>query len=99
MGEAIRGRREQIFLVSKVLPHNASRHGTRAPLGYAEANAVLFDIIDSRRADPSLAASPEVELAIVRILESLRSGNAIGWNDAAALLRERKLDDYLASYD
>ena len=28
VGEAIAGRREQVFLVSKVLPHNASRGGT-----------------------------------------------------------------------
>jgi diketogulonate reductase-like aldo/keto reductase len=28
VGEAIAGRREQVFLVSKVLPHNASRRGT-----------------------------------------------------------------------
>ncbi|SHI20824.1 aldo/keto reductase [Pollutimonas bauzanensis] len=30
VGEAIRGRRDDVFLVSKVLPENASRHGTRA---------------------------------------------------------------------
>lgn len=28
VGEAIAGRRDEVFLVSKVLPHNASRHGT-----------------------------------------------------------------------
>jgi aryl-alcohol dehydrogenase-like predicted oxidoreductase len=28
VGEAIAGRREQVFLVSKVLPHHASRQGT-----------------------------------------------------------------------
>jgi diketogulonate reductase-like aldo/keto reductase len=28
VGEAIEGRREEVFLVSKVLPQNASRHGT-----------------------------------------------------------------------
>ena len=28
VGEAIAGRREQVFLVSKVLPHNASQRGT-----------------------------------------------------------------------
>lgn len=27
VGEAIRGRRDQVFLVSKVYPHNASRKG------------------------------------------------------------------------
>src|SRR6185437_9452836 len=30
VGEAIAGRREQVFLVSKVLPENATRSGTRA---------------------------------------------------------------------
>ena len=28
VAEAIKGRREEVFIVSKVLPHNASRHGT-----------------------------------------------------------------------
>jgi diketogulonate reductase-like aldo/keto reductase len=30
VGEAIAGRRDEVFLVSKVLPQNASRHGTVA---------------------------------------------------------------------
>ena len=30
VGEAIKGRREEVFLVSKVLPQNATRHGTMA---------------------------------------------------------------------
>ncbi|MGO4406574.1 aldo/keto reductase [Bosea sp. RAF48] len=30
IGEAIAGRRDEVFLVSKVLPHNASRQGVRA---------------------------------------------------------------------
>src|SRR5262252_3560955 len=30
VGEAIAGRRDEVFLVSKVLPHNASRKGTLA---------------------------------------------------------------------
>ena len=87
--------------VNAVLASDAWRrmHGEHAPLAYADANAVLFDVIDSRRADPALAASPEVELCIVRILESLRLGDDIGWDGALALLRERKLDDYLADYD
>jgi diketogulonate reductase-like aldo/keto reductase len=29
IGEAIAGRRDEVFLISKVLPHNASRSGTR----------------------------------------------------------------------
>ena len=87
--------------VNAVLASEAwiARHGARAPLGYAEANAVLFDIIDSRRADPALAASPEVELAIVRSLESLRDGRAVEWTAAADVLRERTLDAYLSAWD
>lgn len=87
--------------VNAVLASEAWRraNGDHAPLSYADANAVLFDVIDSRRADPALAASPEVELCIVRILESLRTGEDIGWSGALALLRERKLDDYLAAFD
>ena len=74
-------------------------NGATAPLTYAQANAVLFDAIDKHASDPALASSPEVELAIVRVLESLRLQRAISWPDAAALLRERKLDTYLAAYD
>lgn len=87
--------------VNAVLGSDAwtGEHGEHAPLSYADANAVLFDVIEQRRAQPALAASPEVELCIVRILESLRLGRAIGWEDALALLGERKLDDYLAAYD
>jgi diketogulonate reductase-like aldo/keto reductase len=30
VGEAVKGRRDEVFLVSKVLPQNATRHGTIA---------------------------------------------------------------------
>ncbi|MBS0199768.1 MAG: hypothetical protein JSR70_04905 [Proteobacteria bacterium] len=75
------------------------KHGATPAITYAEANAVLFDVIDHRTNDPALTTSPEVELAIVRILESLGARRAISWNDAAALLRARKLDAYLGDYD
>lgn len=87
--------------VNTVLASDAWRreHGEHAPLAYADANAVLFDIIERRREDRTLAANPEVELCIVRILESVRRGDAISWQDAAAVLQARTLDDYLAAYD
>lgn len=87
--------------VNTVLASNAWRreHGARDALGYAEANAVLFDIIAQRSANRALAAHPEVELSIVRILESLRGNEAISWEAAAALLEQRKLDAYLATFD
>lgn len=87
--------------VNAVLASEAWRkeHGQHAPLAYADINAVLFDSIQARRADPALANSPEVELSIVRILESLRLGHAISWQEAANLLRQTRLDQYLAGYD
>ena len=56
-------------LASEAWQKNNPKH---APVGYADINAVLFDSIQARRSDPALASSPEVELSIVRILESLR---------------------------
>jgi aryl-alcohol dehydrogenase-like predicted oxidoreductase len=34
VGEAIAGRRDELFLISKVLPENATRPGTRARIAY-----------------------------------------------------------------
>ena len=87
--------------VNAVLASEAWRktNPPHTPLGYTDINAVLFDSIQARRSDPTLASSPEVELSIVRILESLRLGRAITWPQAAELLREQRLDAYLASYD
>lgn len=87
--------------VNTVLASDAWRqaNGEHAPVDYSDINAILFDVIEARRADPTLTSSPEVELSIVRILESLRLDRAVSWQEAAALLRERKLDAYLADYD
>lgn len=87
--------------VNAVLASDAwrSKHGATPAITYAEANAVLFDVIDHRAGDPALTANPEVELAIVRILESLAQQRAISLGDAAALLHARKLDAYLGDYD
>ncbi|MFT4257419.1 MAG: hypothetical protein QM599_10740 [Pseudoxanthomonas sp.] len=74
-------------------------NGARTPLDYAQANAVLFDAIDWRRAQGERVTAPEVELAIVRVLESLRGKRGISWDDANALLQRQKLDAYLAAYD
>ncbi len=37
VGEAIAGRRDEVFLVSKVYPHNASRKGAVAACTFGEA--------------------------------------------------------------
>jgi hypothetical protein len=87
--------------VNAVLANEALRnsYAPHARVTYADVNAVLFDCIQARRSDPTLASSPEVELSIVRILESLRLGRAITWPQAAELLRQQRLDAYLAGYD
>ncbi|KAF1712123.1 hypothetical protein CSC70_00905 [Pseudoxanthomonas kalamensis DSM 18571] len=87
--------------VNAVLGSDAWRkaHGQTEPLSYAEANAVLFDVIEHRQHDPALSQSPEVELAIVRVLESLREQKAVSWDAAAELLQRRRLDDYLGDFD
>lgn len=74
-------------------------YGPHPPLGYAEANAVLFDTIgyvgERKRAGDQ--ASTEVALAIVRILESLRRGEAVPLDRALALLADGGLNAYLAN--
>ena len=74
-------------------------HGDTKAVTYAQANAVLFDIIDQRSKNTALGESPEVEMAIVRVLESLARQSPVSWSDAAALLHARRLDDYLGDYD
>ena len=44
VGEAIKGRRDEIFLVSKVLPQNASRHGTMAACNRSLARLGVHEI-------------------------------------------------------
>jgi diketogulonate reductase-like aldo/keto reductase len=44
VGEAIKGRRDQIFMVSKVLPQNATRHGTMAACNLSLARLQVDEI-------------------------------------------------------
>lgn len=75
------------------------RHGRRAPVTYAQANAVLFDTIpfvrEKKGAGDQTAA--EVSLAIVRILESLRRQRGVSPDEALALLEAGGLNGYLAA--
>lgn len=74
-------------------------HGKRAPITYAEANAVLFDTIpfvrEKKAAGDQTAA--EVAVAIVRILESLRQQRNVSLDEALALLKTGGLNGYLAT--
>lgn len=72
-----------------------ARHGNTAPLSYAEANRVLFEAIDQRARLAEAAQLPEVELAIVAVLERLDSGKPLDWAGAAQLLRAQGLNGYL----
>ncbi|TWA95851.1 aldo/keto reductase [Bradyrhizobium stylosanthis] len=44
VGEAIKGRRDEVFLVSKVLPQNATRHGTKAACNRSLARLGVHEI-------------------------------------------------------
>lgn len=75
------------------------RYGRRAPITYAEANAVLFDTIpfvkEKKAAGDQTAA--EVAVAIVRILESSRLQRSVSPDEALALLKTGDLNGYLAT--
>lgn len=75
--------------------HWRARHGDTAPLSYAEANAVLHEAIEQRPRLPETAQLPEVELAIVAVLERLDSGKPLDWPGAAQRLRDKGLNGYL----
>jgi N-acetylmuramic acid 6-phosphate etherase len=71
--------------------------GSRRPISYGEANAVLFDSIafmKDRAQDAGQAA--EVPLSIVRILESFRKKTGVTAEEALAIVQEKGLAAYLA---
>lgn len=74
------------------------RHGDTAPLDYAEANAALYAAIAQRAGLPEAAQLPEVELAIVAVLERLDSGRPLDWAGAARGLRAQGLNAYLRQW-
>lgn len=74
------------------------RFGKRAPITYAEANAVLFDAIAfvNEKKDLGGQTAAEVPLSIVRIVESLRRGRSVSPEQALDLVKTIGLDRYLA---
>jgi hypothetical protein len=66
-------------------------------LTYAEANAVLFDAIAFLK-DKSREAgqTAEVAFSIIRILESFRTGRALGSDETLEIVRTVGLSSYLA---
>ena len=76
VGEAIAGRRDEVFLVSKVLPHNASRRGTRAAceaslrrLGTDRLDCYLLHWPGSHPLEETIAAFEELQ----------RDGKILSW--------------------
>ena len=69
--------------------------GTRPPVSYGEANAVLFDSIDFLRDKAGQTA--EVALSIIRILESLRQKRPLSHQEALAVVQKTGLSRFLAT--
>jgi N-acetylmuramic acid 6-phosphate etherase len=79
-------------------PAWVKRRGSRDPITYGEANAVLFDSIaflkDKRE---SVGQTAEVALSIIRILESWRQNRGVTNEEALDLVQKVGLGQYLAS--
>ena len=77
-------------------PDWVKRHGIQKPISYGEANAVLYDAIDFMKGKKTgLDRSAEVNLSIIRILESLRLNEALSQEEALTIVRRRGLQRYL----
>ncbi|MEN9450581.1 MAG: hypothetical protein RJA83_1199 [Pseudomonadota bacterium] len=72
--------------------------GARPAISYAEANAILFNIIDVMKARKSSVQTSEVALSIIRVLESLKQHQSISWQQAEEILHRESLRDYLFPY-
>jgi N-acetylmuramic acid 6-phosphate (MurNAc-6-P) etherase len=78
-------------------PEWTEAYGRQPSLTYAEANAVLFDAIAFLK-DKSREAgqTAEVAFSIIRILESFRTGRALGSDETLEIVRTVGLSSYLA---
>jgi N-acetylmuramic acid 6-phosphate etherase len=73
---------------------SGGRHfGNVDSISYAEANAVLFDAMSSLSGHD--AGTSEVELSIIRILEALKTGRGVSWEEAVGTARKTGLGEYL----
>jgi hypothetical protein len=64
-------------------------------ISYGEANAVLYDAMDYTKTHPGVVPKSEVGLAIIRILEAIRGGRNVTWEEADGRLQELGLENYL----
>jgi len=69
------------------------KHGKADPVTYEQANAILFEAMDFvAKRDDQIS---EVELSIIRVLETLRTNMFISWEDALSVLVAQGLENYL----
>ena len=73
------------------------RNGKTEPVTYAQANAVLFEAIDF--VSKQGGETSEVELSIIRILESLRKKSTIRWEEAHSVAETIGLERYLEKHN
>ena len=74
------------------------QYGTRRPISYGEANAVLFDSIAFMKERPEdLGQAAEVPLSIIRILESLRQRRGVTPEEALEIVKTTGLAATLAN--
>lgn len=79
-------------------PKWVAAHGSRDPVTYGEANAVLYDAIAflrDRQAEGGQTA--EVAFSIIRILESLKEKRGLGGEETLAIVKGVGLSKYLES--
>ncbi len=75
----------------------SQKWGVTDPIAYDQANAVLYDAMDfvARQG----GQTSEVELSIIRILEALRKGVFIDWDEALAISEKTGLEEYLEKHN
>lgn len=66
-----------------------------AGISYAEANSVLFDAIDYVSRHQTTGQTSEVALSIIRILEAIKSGLCVSWEQAEEIWHREGLEAYL----
>ncbi|MCJ7581153.1 MAG: hypothetical protein MUP98_11550 [Candidatus Aminicenantes bacterium] len=67
------------------------------PITYEEANAVLFDAIDFL--GEKGGQTSEVELSIIRILETNKQKKAVSWDQSILIAESDGLEQYLKAYN
>ena len=73
------------------------KHGATDEISYDQANAVLFEALDF--VGERGGQTSEVELSILRILETLRTKRFVSWKDAFAISETVGLEAYLEKHN